>query len=201
MMYEWNVKLCRYNIHLDKHSLVSLVQILTNFMELRHSCEAASCAATQEISNISGNQKVHYRIHKSPSSVPVLGQINPLHTIPSSLHPSSILILSTHLHLGLSSGFFSSGFPNNVLHALISPFVLHALPISSSLTWSFYLYLEKSTSYEAPHYAVLSNLLSLHFYSIQIRSSASFSQTPLVCVPPLMSETKFYTRTEQQAKL
>jgi hypothetical protein len=25
--------------------------------------------------------------------------------------------------------------------------VLHALPISPSLTWSFYLYLEKSTSY------------------------------------------------------
>jgi hypothetical protein len=32
--------------------------------------------------------------------------------------------------------------------------VLHALPISSSLTWSFELYLEKSTSYEAPHYVI-----------------------------------------------
>jgi hypothetical protein len=30
--------------------------------------------------------------------------------------------LSTHLHLGLPSGLFSSGFPNNILHAfLISP--------------------------------------------------------------------------------
>jgi hypothetical protein len=34
--------------------------------------------------------------------------------------------------------------------------VLHALPISSSLTWSFWLYSEKSTSYEAPHYVVFS---------------------------------------------
>jgi hypothetical protein len=34
----------------------------------------------------------------------------------------------------------------------LSPIVLHALPISSSLTRSFKLYLAKSTSYEAPHY-------------------------------------------------
>jgi hypothetical protein len=40
--------------------------------------------------------------------------------------------------------------------------VLHALPISSSLVWSFYLYLANSISYEAPHYVVFSNLLPLH---------------------------------------
>jgi hypothetical protein len=40
------------------------------------------------------------------------------------------------------------------------PCVLHALTISSSLTLSFKLYLAKRTSYEAPHFAVFSNLLS-----------------------------------------
>jgi hypothetical protein len=40
------------------------------------------------------------------------------------------------------------------MHAVSPLFVLHALPISSSLTRLFYLYLEKSTSYETPHYAV-----------------------------------------------
>jgi hypothetical protein len=70
----------------------------------------------------------------------------------------SILILSTHLRLGLPSGLIPSGFSADIF----APFVLHALPISSSLTWSFLLYLEKSTSYEAPHYAVFSKLLSLH---------------------------------------
>jgi hypothetical protein len=30
------------------------------------------------------------------------------------------------------------------------------------LTLSFWLYLEKSASYEAPHYADFSNILSLH---------------------------------------
>jgi hypothetical protein len=56
-------------------------------------------------------------------------------------HPISlrtILILSTYLRLGLPCGLFPSGFRTNILHAvLFSTFVLHALPISSSWTWSF----------------------------------------------------------------
>jgi hypothetical protein len=36
---------------------------------------------------------------------------------------------------GVPSGLFPSGFPTNILYAfLFSPIVLHALPISSSLT-------------------------------------------------------------------
>jgi hypothetical protein len=50
----------------------------------------------------------------------------------------SILILSTDQRLGHPSGLFPSGFPTNILDAFIfSPFVLHALPLSSSLTSSF----------------------------------------------------------------
>jgi hypothetical protein len=51
-------------------------------------------------------------------------------------HPIlSILIVSTHLRLGLPSGLFPSGFPTSILYAfLFSPFVLHVLPISFSLT-------------------------------------------------------------------
>jgi hypothetical protein len=55
----------------------------------------------------------------------------------SSHHPilRSILVISTHLRLGLPSGLFPSGFSTNILYAyLFSPFVLHALVISSSLT-------------------------------------------------------------------
>jgi hypothetical protein len=49
------------------------------------------------------NPEVHYRILKSPPPVPILGQLNPVH----APHPTSwrsILILSSHLRLGLPSG-------------------------------------------------------------------------------------------------
>jgi hypothetical protein len=60
---------------------------------------------------------VRYRIDKSCPSVPILSQINPVHTIhPTS--PRSILILSTHLRLGLPSGLFPSGFPTDNLYAI-----------------------------------------------------------------------------------
>jgi hypothetical protein len=78
---------------------------------------------------------------------------------------------------------------NPCMHTLL-PFVLHTLHISSFLTRSFWLYLAKSMSSEAPRYAVSSNLLSPHPSSSHIFPSAPCSQTPSVYVPPLMSETK-----------
>jgi hypothetical protein len=51
----------------------------------------------------------------------------------------------------------------------------------------------KSISYEAPHYAIFSNLLSLRSSSVQIFSSTPCFQTPTIYVLPLMSETKFHT--------
>jgi hypothetical protein len=54
-------------------------------MELGPSWEATSYEAIQEFPNILCNPKVHCRVHKGPLLVPILSQINSVHTTPSYL--------------------------------------------------------------------------------------------------------------------
>jgi hypothetical protein len=64
------------------------------------------------------NPKVHRRMHNSPLTVPILSQVNPLHT-PQPMSLRSILIPSSHLRLGLSSGLFLSGFHTKILYTFL----------------------------------------------------------------------------------
>jgi hypothetical protein len=77
------------------------------------------------------------------------------------------------------------------------------MPCPSHSPWldNFNYIWRRVTGYEALHYAVFSNLLSLHPSSVQIFPSAPCSQTPSVYVPPLMSEIKFHTHMKPQGKL
>jgi hypothetical protein len=108
---------------------------LTNYTELGPS-ETATCSVTQEFLNILWYPKVHCRVHKSPPLVPILGQINSVHSTPSYYSKIRFNII-LHLCLCLPSGLLPFGFPIKTLHVLLfAPCVLHALSISSESTYT-----------------------------------------------------------------
>ena len=111
-------------------SLLTISLLLTYTMVKSPYREANWFAASQEIPHISRNPKVHYRTHKRPPPVPILGQPNPVH-IPTShlleiqpniIHPSTPSV---------PSGLLPSGFPTKTLYTPSPhPYAPHAQPIS-----------------------------------------------------------------------
>jgi hypothetical protein len=129
-------------------------------MELSPSSEGTTCPSNQEFPNILWNPKVNYQVHKSPPMVPILSQINPVHSTQSSISLRFILILSFHLRLGLPSGLFPSGFPTKILYVFLSyPMQAKCPAHLILLDLIFLITLDQPYSYEAPHYAVVSNSL------------------------------------------
>jgi hypothetical protein len=92
----------------------------------------------------------------------------------STYHPilsflRSILILSTHLRLGLPSGLFASGFPTNLLYTiLVSPIRATYSAHLFLLVLIFLIILCEEYKLETPHYVVF---FSFHF--IPLRSKYS----------------------------
>jgi len=95
--------------------------LLTYSMEQSPSWEANWFSASQEIPPILWNSKVHYRFFKCPP--PALSWVTSIQSMP--LHPTSIrsiLILPSHLRLGLPSGLFPSCVATKTLYTpLLSP--------------------------------------------------------------------------------
>jgi hypothetical protein len=96
-----------------------------------------------------------------PATGPILSQV--IQSIPPHpISPRSVLILSFHLHQGLTSDLFPCDFPTKTLHKFLSS------PM-------------EGTSYEAAHRFPIMQFSPASYYfipSVQLFSSASCSQTP-----------------------
>ena len=140
---------------------------------------------------------VHYRTHKRPPHVPVLGQPNPVH-IPTShlleIHPN-IIHPSTPSSPQWS---LSLRFPHqDPIHPPSPhPYAPHAQPISFFLILSPARYWVSSTKHLSLRYAISSSPPLPRPSSVQIFSSTPCSQTPsapnteLICIKLGIANTK-----------
>ena len=110
-----------------------LTYLFTYSIQQSSSWETNQFSASQEIPRILWNLKVHYRFHRCLQPVPILSQLDSVHT-PTSHFWRSIIILSSHLHLGLLSGLFPLWFPHQnpvrispILHMCCMPHTSHFL--------------------------------------------------------------------------
>jgi len=123
--------------------------------------EANWFSASQEIPSTSWNPKVHYRIHKCPPPVPIVNQLDPVHT------PTSHF-LKIHLNIILQSTpgspkwSLSFRFPhqNSVYSSSYQTYALHVPPISLFLYHThththththIYIYREREREREREH--------------------------------------------------
>ena len=118
-------------VNTAKHNLTYL---LTKYIEKSSYWEANRSSAKQEIPRILWKVQVNYRIHKRPPNVPILSQINPVHT--SSFHFLKIHFNVIPIWVFQVVSFFQVSQPKLCMHFSCFSYVPHAPPISFFLVWS-----------------------------------------------------------------
>ena len=106
---------------------ITLTYLLTYSMEQNRSWEAKRFTVSQEIPHILWNPKVHYRIHKCPPPVPILSQLDPVHT-PTSHFLKMHLNIILQPTLGPSKWSLVLRFPHQNPVYTFPPYMLHAPP-------------------------------------------------------------------------
>ena len=148
-------------------------------MEQSPSWETNRFSASPEIPRILWIPKVHYRNHKTPSPCPYP---EPDQSSPCR-HPTfwrSILILSSHLRLGLPSGLCPSGFPTRTLYTpLLSP--IHATCPAHFILFDLItriIFGEQYRSLSCSLCGLLHSSVTSYLLGSNILFSALFSNTP-----------------------
>ena len=154
-------------------SNTTLYYFLTYSMVQSPSWEANWFAASQEILRISRNPKVHYRTHKRPPPVSILGQPNPGH-IPTS-HLLEIRPNIIHPSTPRSPQWFlPSGFPSKTLYT----------PFSSPIRVT------------CPYYTALYGLIYAHYLCIMSSASTTAIRLENIDVTKICTYKWIYTRSK-----
>jgi hypothetical protein len=149
----------------------------TNFAELSPSWEADGCSPSQEISIFYGTQ-IFITVFTRALHCSVSWASSIQSTLSHSISLRSVSLPSFHLDLGLPSGLYSSFFFQIEIFYAFYYFSIPATCPSHLVLIDLMMAVKlvMSTSYEAPHYVVLSNLPLLHISYVQIFPSGPCSQ-------------------------
>ena len=112
-------------------SETSVLIYQTKWHHISGSCKQKNrFSASKEFVSISWSTKVHYRNHNCPPPVPILSQLDPVHSPTSHFLKIHLNIILPSMS-GLSKWSLPSGFPINTLYKpLLSPILLHTPQIS-----------------------------------------------------------------------
>jgi hypothetical protein len=132
-------------------------------------------------------RRVHHCIHKVPLYVPILSQINPFHA-PHPTSWKSIVVLSSHLCLGLTSGSFLHVSPPKTCTHFSSPHTSH-MPRPSPARFNYpEKKLMRNGDHKSPPYVLFPiPLLSRPFWA-KILFSAPYVRKQSTYIPPTMLE-------------